>query len=273
MSHHFAAVLLYAVQKGEMELSDWFTVEKIDETTFAVSEYHHWERTHCYLLLGDQCAILIDSGLGVANIRAVVDSLTDLPVTVITTHVHWDHIGGHKHFECLAVHEAEKEWLAGAFPLPLQAVISNLTAEPCEFPEDFQLEDYRVFQGEPQRILHDGDIIDLGGRVLQVIHTPGHSPGHCCFYDPDRGYLFSGDLIYSGCLDAFYPTTDPVMYMHSLKRVSKLNIQSILPGHYRLDIPVSMADAVCSAFLELERKNMLRHGGGVFSFDGFKIHL
>lgn len=77
---------------------NWFTVEKIDAWTFAISEYKHWEETHCYLLCGTERAILIDTGLGVANIKKVVENLTDLPVTVLTTHAHWDHIGVHKYF-------------------------------------------------------------------------------------------------------------------------------------------------------------------------------
>lgn len=68
-------------------------------------------------------------------------------------------------------------------------------------------------------VLHDGDSIDLGNRKVQVIHTPGHSPGHICFYESDRQVLYSGDLIYAGCLDAFYPTTDPVQFMESVKKV------------------------------------------------------
>lgn len=178
-------------------MSDWFTVEKIDAQTFAISEYKHWEETHCYLLCGRERALLIDTGLGVANIKNVVDNLTDLPVIVATTHVHWDHIGGHRYFDNIAVHELEKSWISGRFPLPLQAVKNNLTKFPCEFPAYFDIENYRIFQGEPQKILHDGDRLDLGGRQIQVVHTPGHSPGHCCFYEPERGYLFSGDLIYS----------------------------------------------------------------------------
>ena len=74
-------------------MDSWFTVEQIDQDTFVISEYKHWEETHCYLLCGTKRAILIDTGLGVSNIREVIDGLTKLPVTVITTHVHWDHIG------------------------------------------------------------------------------------------------------------------------------------------------------------------------------------
>ena len=83
-------------------MKDWFTVEKIDEDTYAISEYQHWEETHCYLLCGTKRALLIDTGLGVANIKEVVDKLTMLPIFVVTTHVHWDHIGGHQYFEILA---------------------------------------------------------------------------------------------------------------------------------------------------------------------------
>ena len=82
-----------------MNIKSWFSVEKIDSDTFAISEYKHWEETHCYLLCGTEKAVFIDTGLGVGNIREIVDSLTSLHVTVMTTHVHWDHIGGHRYFE------------------------------------------------------------------------------------------------------------------------------------------------------------------------------
>ena len=176
-------------------MNGWFTVEEIDPQTFAISEYKHWEETHCYLLCGLERAVLIDTGLGVSNIRSVVAELTTLPVMAVTTHVHWDHIGGHQYFDNIAVHEAEKEWLSVRFPIPLDAVKKNLTMPPFAFPEGFNIDAYQVFQGMPQRILHDGDRLDLGGREIHVIHTPGHSPGHCCFYEPEREYLYSGDLI------------------------------------------------------------------------------
>ncbi|MDO4312974.1 MAG: MBL fold metallo-hydrolase, partial [Eubacteriales bacterium] len=107
-------------------MESWFTVEEIDCETFAISEYKHWEETHCYLLCGEKSAVLIDTGLGVSNIKQIVDRLTKLPITVVTTHVHWDHIGGHKYFDNIAVYEAEKEWLSCNFPIPLQVVQHNL---------------------------------------------------------------------------------------------------------------------------------------------------
>lgn len=145
-------------------MDNWFTIEQIDRDTFSISEYKHWEETHCYLLCGEKYAILIDTGLGVSNIRKIVDSLTKLPVMTVTTHVHWDHIGGHKYFDNIAVHEAEKDWLSVRFPIPLQVVKNNLTRLPCDFPRDFDINAYQIFQGIPQRILHDGDFLNLGGR-------------------------------------------------------------------------------------------------------------
>ncbi len=216
---------------------------------------------------------MIDTGLGVANIKKAVDHLTDLPVAVLTTHAHWDHIGGHKYFADFAVHENEVSWISERFPLPLQAVKKNLTLKPCDFPADFCLEDYQIFKGNPTSVLHDGDFIDLGNRTLQVIHTPGHSPGHCCFYEQDRGWLYSGDLIYKGCLDAFYPTTDPVAFMRSVEKVRLLKIKKVLPAHHQLAISVSLIDEIAKAFQSLYQQGKLYQGNGVFDFKAFQIHI
>lgn len=173
----------------------WFTIEQIDRDTFSISEYKHWEETHCYLLCGEECALLMDTGLGVSNIRRIVDSLTQLPVMAVTTHVHWDH------------------------------------------------------------------------------NTPGHSPGHCCFYEPERNYLYSGDLIYKGSLDAFYPTTDPQLFYQSIRRIRKYNIKKVLPGHHQLDIPVALIADIEAGFAQLSRTGKLKQGNGLFKFRDFQIHI
>lgn len=251
----------------------WFTIEKIDATTFAISEYSHWEQTHCYLLIGRTRAVLIDTGLGVANIKNIVESLTTLPVFVLTTHVHWDHIGGHSHFRDFVVHQEETQWISGQFPLPLAAVKQNLTLKPCCFPPEFDLDDYRIFRGSPTRILQGGEVLDLGDRKLEVIHTPGHSPGHCCFYERARGYLFSGDLIYRGCLDAFYPSTDPIAFMASVDKVKSLPVSRILPAHHDLNLSAGFLDDISAAFHHLHAQNALQQGSGLFDFGSFQIHI
>lgn len=254
-------------------MDNWFTVEQIDHNTFSISEYKHWEETHCYLLYGEKRAVLIDTGLGVSNIREIVDSLTALPVMAVTTHVHWDHIGGHKYFNNIAVHEAEKDWLSVRFPLPPQVVRKDLTRFPCDFPAGFDIDAYQIFRGMPQRVLTDGDSLNLGGREIQVIHTPGHSPGHCCFYEPSRNYLYSGDLVYKGCLDAFYPTTDPLLFYRSIRRLREYRINKVLPGHHQLDIPVSLIADIEAGFAQLAEAGKLKQGNGLFEFHDFRIHI
>lgn len=254
-------------------MNGWFTVEKIDAQTFAISEYRHWEETHCYLLCGQDKSALIDTGLGVSNIKCVVDRLTTLPVTVLTTHVHWDHIGGHGLFDRIAVHEAEKDWIDGGFPLPLNEVKEQLTKPPCTLPEEFDLDLYRIFQGKPQILFHDGDCFDLGGRTIRVLHTPGHSPGHCCFYEQERRYLYSGDLVYKGCLDAFYPSTDPLLFYQSVKRLMELEVSRVFPGHHKLAIPVSLIGEINEDFSQLERNGQLKQGNGLYNFGDVKIHI
>ena len=254
-------------------MDSWFTVNKIDDQTFAISEYKHYEETHCYLVLGQEKAALVDTGLGVCNIKNVVDDLTKLPIIVLTTHVHWDHIGGHKYFDNVAVHEAEKEWIAVNFPLPLEDVKKSLTKVACDFPKEFNIDNYQVFRGIPQKILHDGDVVDLGGRKIQTTHTPGHSPGHCCFYEPEKKYLYSGDLIYKGCLYAFYPTTDPQLFYQSIKRVQKYNIKRVLPGHHELNISTSLISKIESGFSHLDSQGKLKQGNGLFVFEDFQIKI
>ena len=108
---------------------------------------------------------------------------------------------------------------------------------------------------------------------MTAVHTPGHSPGHCCFYEADRRYLFSGDLVYRGCLDAFYPSTNPVEFMHSVEKVNRLAVDRVLPAHHSLDIPVSLADEIAAAFRSLYNRNALVQGNGIFDFGSFQIRI
>ena len=252
---------------------EWFTVEQIDPDTYAISEYGHWEQPHCYLLIGEQQAALIDTGLGVSDIRKVTDQLTQLPVRVLTTHVHWDHIGGHSLFDDISVHELEQDWFESSFPLSDDAVRQNLTCMSSVFPEGFNPASYRVFHGKASYLLHDGDCIDIGGRKITVIHTPGHSPGHCCFWEADRQYLYTGDLIYSGPLYAYYPSTDPYQFWQSVRKIEGLPVARILPGHNTLDLSTDIIGRIETAFAELYRENGLVQGSGLFDYPDFQIHI
>lgn len=258
-------------------MEEWFTITAIDGDTYAISEYGHWENVHSYLLIGQDSAALIDTGLGIGDIRAVVARLTDLPVQVVTTHVHNDHIGGHGLFDVVAVHTDDAAWLEKGVPLSPEQIRAWLLKEPFRrpLPPGFDPEAYRPFPGrKPTRVLSDGEVIGLGGRQLTVLHTPGHSPGHICLFEEERGCLYSGDLLYRGKLDAFYPSTDPVAFAKSVERLAALpGVRRILPGHYDLDIRREFLERVHAAFTSLAERGLLRQGTGVHDFGDFQIHL
>jgi hypothetical protein len=153
------------------------------------------------------------------------------------------------------------------------AVRENLLKEACDFPEDFSAEKYRIFQGSPSRLLKDGDSLDLGNRRLTALHTPGHSPGHLCYYEEERGYLFSGDLLYAGQLDAFYLTTDPEAFLSSLLCIRELPFGKLLPGHYALNIPEALGKRAAAGMSSLKERGLLKHGSGTFAFEGFSVRL
>ena len=253
-------------------MKDWFTIDQVDENTYIISEYRHWEETHCYLLIGSARALLIDTGLGICNIYEQIRKLTDKPVTAVATHIHWDHIGGHQYFPYFYAHGAELNWLNGQFPLPVQAV-RNMVADRCVLPEDFDIRNYEIFQGKPSCLLEDGYTIDLDGRRIQALHTPGHSPGHFCFWEAERGYLFSGDLIYKGTLFANYPSTDPQHYLTSLEKIAVLPAKRLFPGHHSLDIQPELCRRMRDAFRALNAQGRLQHGTGTHYFGDWTVML
>ncbi len=253
-------------------MDKWFTTEKIDEDTFVLSEYRHWEETHCYLLIGTEKSLLIDTGLGICNIYDEVIKLTGKPITAVATHIHWDHIGGHKYFPDFYAHEDELNWLNGEFPLTMEQ-IKRMVVDRCVLPEGYDVDNYEFFQGTPTRVLNDNDGIDIGGRVLRVLHTPGHSPGHMCFYEQERGYIFTGDLVYKDTLFAYYPSTDPEAYLKSIERVAALPVSRVLPAHHSLDIQPEILPRMRDAFRQLKSEGRLHHGSGTFEYKDFAIWL
>ena len=253
-------------------MSDWFTIDRIDTNTYVISEYRHWEETHCYLLNGNKRSLLIDTGLGICNISKEVKKLTDKPVTAVATHIHWDHIGGHKYYPDFYAHEAELDWLSGGFPLTIDT-IRNMVTDRCDLPDGYDISTYELFQGKPTRILHDNDVIDIGGRVVEILHTPGHSPGHMCFWEKERGYLFTGDLVYKDTLLAYYPSTDPEAYLESLEKISVLPVKRVFPAHHSLDIHPEILVRMRDDFRQLKQEGKLHHGSGTFHFGDWAVWL
>ena len=198
--------------------------------------------------------------------------LTNRPITAVATHIHWDHIGGHKYFPDFYAHADELEWLNGKFPLSLE-MIKEMAVDRCDLSDSFCVDNYELFQGMPTRVLIDYDIIDIGGRKIEVLHTPGHSPRHLCFWEKSKGYLFTGDLVYKDILFAYYLSTEPKAYLDSLEKVAALHVKKVFPGHHSLDIQPEILIRMQDALRSLKADGKLHHGSGTFQYGHWGVWL
>ncbi|GGH36697.1 MBL fold metallo-hydrolase [Paenibacillus segetis] len=255
----------------------WYTIQEIDRETYAISEYGHWEKVHSFLLLGKEKAVLIDTGLGIDNIKRITDELTDLPIMVFTTHVHTDHIGCHGQFEEIYVHEGDADWLInGIKGMSIEQIRRDIGRDiTIPTPESFNPNTYKPFQGVPTGYLQDGDAIDLGNRQLVIYHTPGHSPGHISIFDTTKGYLFTGDLLYDDTpIYAFYPSTNPVDLINSLDRISNIpNVTQVYGSHNTLGLEPAILQEVKIAVKELREQDLVKFGTGIHRYNGFSVQF
>ena len=189
---------------GEAWFDDWYTITRIDDVTFAIGEPRYWQLNYNYLLLGEERAILFDTGPGVRNIKPVVQSLTQLPVTVISSHPHYDHIGNNHQFERVAVLDVPS----------LRSEVRNNVFEP-RFSRAFTFR--RMSPFTVSEWWRPEQTIELGNRTLTAFHIPGHEQGSVALLDAERKQLFTGDFIYPGWLVAFAPTSNLEKYMASIR--------------------------------------------------------
>src|ERR1700735_1374159 len=143
---------------------DYFLIESLDPTTFAIGEPRYYQGNYSCLILGAQRAVLFDAGTGLRDIVPVVRSLTNLPVTVIPSHLHFEHVGALGRFENTAV-VAEPS-------LRVRTHGSRRALRRYEFlgfADPLSCPTFRVDDGCPP-----DSIVDLGGRRLRVLATPGH---------------------------------------------------------------------------------------------------
>ena len=217
----------------------WHTVSRITPSVYcfaeplgAIEPRIGIETANAYLVLGRERAALIDSGIGVGDMRARVDEVTSLPCTVLNTHYHWDHCGANAQFDETAIHELEAGLVAKKQNLGWVRRAMEVPSARAVLPPGFDPAAYRVVPKRPTRTLRDDDLIDLGERTLQVLHIPGHSPGHVAYLDQEDGLLFTGDTAYRGPLYACFQGGDPVAFVESVKRLAALpGVTTVCPGH------------------------------------------
>ena len=180
---------------------DWFEAYEIATNLFVFHEPRHYEGTIVNLLIGEQQAALIDTGCGIGNLRKAVEEVTDKPVIVINTHTHLDHIGSNRQFDEIAMFDHPLSHRVAEQGVSHQVMQTEILAEGLvikPWPRGF---DPSAFVLPPFKVSHwlkDGDRIDLGGRDLEVIHTPGEAADHICLLDRADRILFCGDILLHG---------------------------------------------------------------------------
>jgi hydroxyacylglutathione hydrolase len=180
--------------KGRM-VDDYFAVEDLGDGTYAIGEPRYYQQNYSYLILGQTRAVLFDSGSGTRDIGGVVANLTKLPITVIVSHLHFDHLGGIGPFGQAAMIDLPET----------RADVSGGVFKPSRY-EYMGLIDGRVAPSfRVGEWLAPGAVIDLGGRTLRVLSTPGHTPSSVALFDARNRRLFIGDFIYPTTLYAFLP--------------------------------------------------------------------
>lgn len=218
--------------------TEWFQHERLAPDLIRITEKHFdpIARANLWLLFGRDRHLLIDTGLGVSNLARYLAPLLVKPLTVVCTHLHFDHAGGLADFSNTCLHCQEIDLMKrgdarAALAQPEQGF--NVDDYFAELPyPGFSATSYRFRPCGVQRALNEGDVIDLGDRALEVLHLPGHSPGSVALYDRAQDTLYSGDVVYDGELidNAFGCVPDT--YAASLERLARLTPQLVHPGHY-----------------------------------------
>jgi glyoxylase-like metal-dependent hydrolase (beta-lactamase superfamily II) len=195
-----------------------------------------------YLVSGKERCLLIDTGWGVGDLPTLVASLTSLPPTVVNTHGHPDHVFGNGQFAQVYVHVADEAAARQRPSAEMRAwIVDNVLPKPL--PAGFQFDDWAVAGPGALETIQDGYVFDLGGRVLEVISVPGHTPGSICLLDRQARVLFTGDSVLPGAhwlhLDKSLPLS---RFRESLRRLQGLAdaFDCVLPGHADLQaLPLS----------------------------------
>jgi glyoxylase-like metal-dependent hydrolase (beta-lactamase superfamily II) len=254
----------------------WFEVYKIRPGVFAIYEPYQSEEVISYLVLGTMRALLFDTGMGISNIRAVVDKLTSLPVSVLNSHTHDDHVGDNWRFRDIYGMDTDfTRSNAKGSRDDAQAEIAP--GEVCGGPPPgFNAAQYATKPFQISHWMHDHDRIDLGGRVLAVIATPGHTPDAIALLDEKNGLLFTGDTFYVGPIWLFRPETDLDAYVSSVKKLAAMTprLKLLLPAH---NIPVAepgYLPLVAEAMEQVRSgkvKSSPKDGKQEYTFEGFSF--
>ena len=235
--------------------SPWHVTRQIGRNVWSICEPGH---VNMWLVAGAEKAVLIDTGLGIAPLRPTVETLTDLPITVVNSHYHFDHVGGNHEFPETLIHHLGQElvtqpvssdllqeyaahaelMIAGAAAIERGdhdfVHLIDVDSRPKPLPSGFDPTAWQIAPQAPSGTLDEGDTIDLGGRVLRVLHTPGHSGDSICIFDEDSGILFGGDTINTGPIYAQFHDSDLEAFVKSTARLAEIkdDVSMVAVNHF-----------------------------------------
>ncbi|MDD3138796.1 MAG: MBL fold metallo-hydrolase [Lachnospiraceae bacterium] len=203
---------------------------------------------YAYLILGKERGILIDTCYSITNISKYVREVTDLPVDVVNTHGHFDHIGGNSEFENVFLSEADwstakqhsddtflKELLENQLGLASNPIIKILLLIK-KFRQDYENSMY--IESVNYEKLPECGYFELGERKVTFIETPGHTQGSICLFDERSKYFFVGDMACEeGLLLCFDHSTSVEKYQDSIQKMKKFYEErggkEIIPSHHQ----------------------------------------
>ncbi|ESW77413.1 MBL fold metallo-hydrolase [Mesorhizobium sp. M0074] len=217
-----------------IDAPDWYETIRMGDGVTLIHEpwIKPFFRCNIWHVRGRDRDLLFDTGLGHFSLRRHVPLVTERKLTCVASHTHFDHIGCHHEFPDRCVHPAEAEILAD--PRNEWTVADRYATDEMfdGMPQGWDTKRYQILPAPAGWLLEQGDIVDLGDRAFEVIHTPGHSPGGIALYENRTGILFSGDIIYDGPLidDVYHSDIDD--YVETLLRMRDLDVSVVHGGHF-----------------------------------------
>jgi glyoxylase-like metal-dependent hydrolase (beta-lactamase superfamily II) len=256
---------------------DWFQVYETSEGVYSIVEPYHFQESISHLIVGQERAILFDTGIGLLPIRPVVERITDRPVTVINSHTHFDHAGGNAEFTSILAIDSDytRANMAG---FDHHRIATDFTAEAfCNgSPSGVDLDVIHTRPWKASRYIEDGEMLELGGRRLEVLHVPGHAPDATALLDSENGLLFTGDTFYADELWLVVPETDLDQYDRSITRLANIekDVKYLLGAHATARVDSGRLASVRDAFHELrsgEHAAVEDDGRLVFTIDDIQF--
>ena len=183
-----------------------------------------------WVVRGRDADLVVDTGSGIVPPAPIVEAITGRPAIGVALCYFYDHAGGLYSFEQRACHAIDAQALAeGRDAIDGYVCPEMVSALPWP---GYDVMSYRLITKPTTREVGEGEVFDLGGRRLEVLHVPGRSPGSIALWERSTGYLFTGDTLLDDPLDRDFPPEDPMAFSQSLERLATLPVTRVFAGHY-----------------------------------------